>query len=65
MRQAKKPVIIFAISVAVGIILNFALIGPLKHRGLAFATSISTTLSCVLLLIALRKEIGPMGLRNN
>ena len=36
------------------IILNFALIGPLAHKGLALATSLSSLVLVILLSIALR-----------
>jgi putative peptidoglycan lipid II flippase len=63
MRHAKIPAIISAVAVAVGIALNLLMIGPLQHRGLALATSISNTLCLALLLVALRKKVGPLGLR--
>ena len=40
------------------IILNFALIGPLAHKGLALATSLSSLVLVILLSIALRGRIG-------
>jgi putative peptidoglycan lipid II flippase len=63
MRRAKLPAALSAISVAVGIALNLLLIGSMKHQGLAFATSASNTLCLILLLIALRKKTGALGLR--
>jgi putative peptidoglycan lipid II flippase len=64
MRQAKLPAVLSAVSVAVGIVMNLLLIGPLQHRGLALATSVSNTLCAVLLLVMLRKKIGALGLRS-
>jgi putative peptidoglycan lipid II flippase len=64
MRQAKLPAVLSSISVAVGIVLNFIFIGPLKHRGLALASSISAWLSTVLLVIVMRKHIGSLGFRS-
>jgi putative peptidoglycan lipid II flippase len=63
MRRAKLPAIISAVSVAAGIALNLLLIGALRHRGLALATSAANTLCFVILLIALRRKIGSLGLR--
>ena len=40
------------------IILNFALIGPLAHKGLALATSLSSLVLVILLSMALRGRIG-------
>jgi len=42
-------------------VLNLALMGPLQHRGLALATSISSVLNFALLFEWLRRKIGPMG----
>jgi putative peptidoglycan lipid II flippase len=62
-RQSKWPAILSAISVAIGIILNLILIGPMKHKGLALATSTSSTLFFALMLIVLRKQLGALGFR--
>jgi putative peptidoglycan lipid II flippase len=44
---------------ALGAILMF----PLKHGGLALATSLAAGVNCILLAYLLRKKIGPMGIR--
>ena len=36
----------------------------MQHRGLALATSISTTISTAFLFLALRKKLGPIGMGN-
>ncbi|MDR1066875.1 MAG: murein biosynthesis integral membrane protein MurJ [Clostridiales bacterium] len=64
MKRTKWPAMMSAISVLVGIALNLLLVKPLQHRGLALATSASTTLNMSLMLIALRKWVGPLGLRS-
>jgi putative peptidoglycan lipid II flippase len=64
MRQAKLPAVFSSISVAAGIMLNFIFIGPLKHRGLALASSISLWVSVALLGVALRKHTGPLDFRS-
>ena len=43
------------------IILNLILMGPLKHGGLALATSIAAVFNVVLLIHLLRKRVGSMG----
>lgn len=63
-QDTKTPMINGAIAVGLNIILNLLLIGPLAHMGLALATSISTTITTVLLFIALRKKLGPIGMGN-
>lgn len=40
------------------IILNFVLIGPLAHKGLALATSLSSVVLVILLSIALKRRVG-------
>lgn len=63
MRQVKWPAIASTIALAIGISLDLLLIGPLGHSGLALATSISSTLSVILMLVMLQKKIGSLGLR--
>ena len=43
------------------IILNLVLMGPLKHGGLALATSIAALFNVILLIHFLRKKLGLMG----
>jgi len=65
MRDTKTPAIISAVGVAVSIGINFILIGPLAHMGLALSTSISSMLAMVLLLFTLRKRVGLLQLKRN
>src|SRR5699024_719208 len=62
-QDTKTPMINGAIAVAVNIILNLLLIKPMAHNGLALATSISATVTTILLIIDLRKSIGPIGMK--
>jgi putative peptidoglycan lipid II flippase len=59
--MTRVPVTISFITIAINIVLNLALMGPLQHRGLALATSIASVLNFVLLFEVLRRKIGPMG----
>ena len=59
--MTRVPVTISFITIAVNVVLNLALMGPLQHRGLALATSIASVLNFVLLFEVLRRKIGPMG----
>lgn len=65
MRKVKWPAILSTIALAIGISLDFLLIKPLGHRGLALATSISGILSVIMLLTMLQKSIGVLGLRSH
>lgn len=59
--MTRVPVTISFVTIAINVVLNVALMGPLQHRGLALATSISSVLNFVLLFEVLRRKIGPMG----
>ena len=59
--MTRIPVTISFVTIAINIVLNLALMGPLHHRGLALATSIASVMNFVLLFEALRRKIGPMG----
>ena len=43
--------------------LNLLLIKPMAHKGLALATTISGGITLVMLLVSLRRRIGPLGFR--
>lgn len=58
LKDTKTPTLYAVIALGVNILLNFLLIGVLKHRGLALATTLARTLSYGLLLYRLRKKIG-------
>lgn len=55
-QNIKTPVKIAVIALLVNVALNFALIGPLQHAGLALATSLSSTLNAGLLCFLLSKK---------
>lgn len=57
------PMVNGMMSVGLNIILNLILVRFMAHRGLALATSISAIFTSILLLISLRKKIGPIGIR--
>jgi len=59
--MTRVPVTISFITIAVNIVLNLLLMHPLRHGGLALATSIASVLNFVLLFEVLRRKIGPMG----
>ena len=61
--DTRTPVRVACAAVAVNIVLDFALMVPLKHGGIALATSISSCVNLSLLLWLLRKRVGALGLR--
>lgn len=62
-QDTKTPMRNGIISVFLNIILNLIFVKFMAHKGLALATSITALFSSLLLLISLRKKIGPIGLR--
>lgn len=58
LQDVVTPLKIFIFSLLVNIVLNFLLIGPLKHQGLALATSLSVILNMGLLILWLKKKLG-------
>lgn len=63
LQRPKVPVTIAAICMTVNIILNVLLVRPMAQSGLALATSLSSTLNLTMLLVVLRRQIGPLGLK--
>jgi putative peptidoglycan lipid II flippase len=58
---ARLPVMISFVTIGTTVVLNFILMVPLRHAGLALATSIGSVLNFVLLLWMLRSRIGGVG----
>ncbi len=61
LQDTKTPVKIAVVSVAANILFSILLMGPLKHGGLALATSLSSMLNLILLISALRVKLGSIG----
>lgn len=55
------PVIVGILTIVINLVLNFALVHPLGHGGLALAYSIAGIFSMVALLYFLRRKIGPIN----
>jgi len=64
LQDTKTPAKIGIYSMILNIILNLILMGPLKHGGLALATSIAALFNLSILIYLLRKRLGLMGGRN-
>lgn len=60
--DTKTPMINGVISVGLNVVLNLIFVRFMAHRGLALATSISALFTAMLLILNLRKKIGPIGL---
>jgi len=58
--DTRSPVIIATLSMALNIVLNLALVGPLGYRGLALATSVSFTANFLGLYFLLGRRFGPL-----
>lgn len=58
MQDMKTPVKAAFFAFIANIILSLVLMGPLKHGGLALATSLSSLLNFIVLLVIIRKRVG-------
>lgn len=61
LKDTKTPMVNGAMSMGMNIILNFILVKYFKIAGLALATSISSIICIVFLLVSLEKKIGYFG----
>jgi putative peptidoglycan lipid II flippase len=64
LQDTKTPVKTAVISLLVNIILSILLMGPLRHGGLALATSLASAVNLTLLVLALKKRLGHIGARD-
>jgi putative peptidoglycan lipid II flippase len=58
--DTKKPVQASFVSVALNLVLNLALMGPLGHLGLALSTSVTAIANFLQLAYYLRRRVGPI-----
>lgn len=63
LKDTKTPVYIAFVAFLLNAIFSLILMGPFKHAGLAFASSLSALCNMAMLLWYLRKKIGPFGAR--
>jgi putative peptidoglycan lipid II flippase len=61
LKDTKTPVLIAFIAFLLNLFFSLILMGPLKHGGLALASSLSALGNMLLLLYFLRRKIGPFG----
>ncbi len=60
-QDTRTPVLVAAAAVLVNIGLSLVLMGPLGHGGLAFATAIASCVNFTVLVVVLRRQLGPFG----
>lgn len=65
LQDTKTPMINASIAIVLNIVLNFILSRFLGIGGLALATSIAGVFCTVLLVLSLRKKIGPIGIKSS
>lgn len=64
LQKNKLTVYVSIFSVVVSVVFSLLLVGPLEHKGLALAYSISMLAQCSLYFFLLRRKIGPMDFRH-
>ncbi len=64
LKDTKTPVYTALITFIINLCLSLALMGPLKHGGLALATTLSAFCNMLMLLWLLRRKIGSFGGNN-
>ena len=64
LQDTRTPVRVGIAAVALNIALALSLMGPLRHGGLALATSCSATFNWLCLLILLRRKVGEIDFRD-
>ena len=62
LQDTKTPTINSIAAILINIVLNLLLLESMAHKGLALATTISGGVTLVMLLVSLRRRIGPLGL---
>jgi len=56
-----SPMLVTFVAVALNVVFNAILLGPLKHSGLALGTALALLCQMAVLWWILRKKIGPFG----
>jgi putative peptidoglycan lipid II flippase len=63
LQDTKTPVKIAVLAVVINIVASLILMGPLKHGGLALATSIAASFNLIVLVYILRRRFGRIGMK--
>ena len=61
LQDTKTPMKVGIFAMGLNVVLNLILMGPLKHGGLALATSISAIVNVFILVYYLKKRLGRIG----
>ncbi len=61
LKDTKTPVKIAAVTFVLNLLFSIFLMMPMKHNGLALATTLASIANLCLLLILLRRKVGPLG----
>ena len=61
LKDTRTPVGIAVLTIVFNLVLGIALMGPMKHNGLALALTMASILNLALLSLALRKRLGALG----
>jgi putative peptidoglycan lipid II flippase len=64
LQDTRTPVITASISIVANIVFGILLMGPLAHGGLALAASLASIVNLILLIMALKAKLGPLGWRS-
>jgi len=64
LKDTKTPVKIATFTFLINLLLSVILMVPMKHSGLALATTLASVANFVLLLIFLRKKVGRLGIKS-
>ncbi len=64
LQDTKTPVKVAILSLLANIVLSIFLMGPMRHGGLALATSLSSMLNLTVLIWFLKKRLGRIGASN-
>lgn len=63
LKDTQTPVKIAGVTFVMNLILSILLMGPMKHNGLALATTLASIANFFLLLFSLRKKMGHLGFK--
>jgi putative peptidoglycan lipid II flippase len=58
LQDTRTPTLTATVSIVANLVLGMALMGPLKHGGVALATSVASMINLVLMVYMLRKKVG-------
>ena len=64
LQDTKTPVKVAIFTLLANIVFSISLMGPMRHAGLALATSLSSILNLAILLWFLKKRLGHIGAGN-